>query len=241
MKIKDKVYMNRASLIEEGPITIVAFGDSVTHGALQSEINYETVYWNRLKQKINNLRSYVPVNVINAGIAGLTAKDSLSRLEKQVLRYSPDLIIVSFGLNDVHEPLEDYLSSLKIIFEKSVACAEEVIFMTPNMFNTYVDESLTGSGAEIAQTLAHYQNNGRMDLYMNSAMNLARELGVKVCDCYSKWKKLSETEDTTKLLVNRINHPEAHMHELFADSLFEVIFEDSQFKTEEIPSTMYQK
>ena len=53
MKIRDKINLDKEGLIEHGPITIVAFGDSVTHGAVSSgEINYETVYWNRLKQKI---------------------------------------------------------------------------------------------------------------------------------------------------------------------------------------------
>lgn len=31
-------------------------------------------------------------------------------------------------------------------------------------------------------------------------------------------------EDTTKLLVNRINHPIQEMHALFSDSLFDVLF-----------------
>ena len=34
MKIKDKINLDRDGLIKYGPITIVAFGDSVTHGAL---------------------------------------------------------------------------------------------------------------------------------------------------------------------------------------------------------------
>ena len=85
MHIKDKIYMDRAGLEENGPITIVAFGDSVTHGALLTENNYETVYWNRLRKKLNAVRDYVPVNVIDAGIGGITAKGSLARMDKQVL------------------------------------------------------------------------------------------------------------------------------------------------------------
>ena len=136
MYIKDKIFMNREMLEKEGPITIVAFGDSVTHGAVASgEINYETVYWNRLKKKINNLRNYVPVNIINAGIGGVSAKDSLSRIDKQVLAHLPDLVIVCFGLNDVNGTLEDYLSSLRIIFEKCINSGADVFFMTPNMLN----------------------------------------------------------------------------------------------------------
>ena len=66
MHIKDKILLDQKGLEQHGPITIVAFGDSVTHGALNGEINYETVYWNRLRKKILDVRNYVPVNVINA-------------------------------------------------------------------------------------------------------------------------------------------------------------------------------
>ncbi|MBQ3489007.1 MAG: hypothetical protein IJA86_00265 [Clostridia bacterium] len=62
-----------------------------------------------------------------------------------------------------------------------------------------------------------------MDRYISEAARLASEMGVTVCDCYSKWKELTKTQDTTKLLANRINHPNAEMHRLFADSLYEVI------------------
>ena len=48
---------------------------------------------------MNNLNNYVPVNVINAGIGGITAKDSVKRVDTQVLSHRPDLIIICFGLN----------------------------------------------------------------------------------------------------------------------------------------------
>jgi lysophospholipase L1-like esterase len=231
MKISEKINLDLQGLIENGPITIVAFGDSVTHGAVaHDEIDYETVYWNRLKKKINNLRNYVPVNVINAGIGGITAKDSLKRMDKQVLSHNPDLIIVCFGLNDVNGTLEDYLNSLEEIFDKAQKSGAEVIFMTPNMLNTSVLDDTAEEHYEYAIKTAKMQNEGRMDLYMESAVQLATRMGVKVCDCYKKWKKLSETQDITYLLANRINHPTKEMHELFAESLFEIIFEDSNHK-----------
>ena len=234
MKISEKINLDLQGLIENGPITIVAFGDSVTHGAVaHNEIDYETVYWNRLKKKINNLRNYVPVNVINAGIGGITAKDSLKRMDKQVLSHNPDLIIVCFGLNDVNGTLEDYLNSLEEIFDKAQKSGAEVIFMTPNMLNTSVLDDTAEEHYEYAIKTARMQNEGRMDLYMESAVRLATKMGVKVCDCYKKWKKLSETQDVTYLLANRINHPTKEMHELFAESLFEIIFEDSNHKERE--------
>ena len=241
MHIKDKIYMDRAGLEENGPITIVAFGDSVTHGALLFDNNYETVYWNRLRQKLNAVRNYVPVNVINAAIGGTSAKGSLARMEKQVLKHEPDLIIVCFGLNDVNGSLESYLSAMSEIFDRSLASGADVIFMTPNMLNTSVAEDTPKCWWDYAHKTAEMQNSGKMDLYINSAIELAKKKGVTVCDCYAVWKERSKTEDVTNLLVNRINHPVADMHELFADMLFETIFEGTDLEpVSTLESTMYK-
>lgn len=240
MKIKEKINMEYNDLVKHGPITIVAFGDSVTHGAVSpGEINYETVYWNRLRRKINAVRSYVPVNVINAGIGGITAGDSLDRMESQVLSHNPDLVIVCFGLNDVNLELNEFLEPLGTIFDKCIQRGVEVIYMTPNMLNTYVADDTEESIREYAAVTATMQSEGKMDQYMARAVELARSKGVTVCDCYSKWKKLSEKEDTTMLLANRINHPVKEMHELFAESLFETIFEDVAVSEDSDSNTMY--
>ena len=241
MKIKEKINLDMQGLIEHGPITIVAFGDSVTHGAVGSgEIDYESVYWNRLRKKINAKRNYVPVNVINAGIGGITASSSVGRLEKQVLAHNPDLVIVCFGLNDVNAELETYLTALRTIFMRLKESDTEVIFMTPNMLNTYVADDAPIMHKEYAKKTAEMQNEGRMDLFMHSAVALAKELDIAVCDCYQQWKELSKTQDITQLLANRINHPTREMHELFAENLFKVIF-DEDVQMAEDTSTMYEK
>ncbi len=242
MRIKEKINMEYNDLVKNGPINIVAFGDSVTHGALGSgEINYETVYWNRLKQKINNVRNYVPVNVINAGIGGITANGSLERMEKQVFAHNPDLVIVCFGLNDVNGPIERYLEALTKIFERCNEADVETVFMTPNMLNTSVADDTADIHREYAKRTAEIQNGGRMDKFMNAACELAESMDIKVCDCYSEWKKLSETQDITYLLANRINHPIKEMHELFAQKLFETIF-DEETKVENLDNnTMYKE
>lgn len=227
MKIKDKIKLDYNGLIEHGPINIVAFGDSVTHGAVaDGEYNYETVYWNRLRKMILEVSDYVPVNVIDAGIAGINAYMSLERIESQVLCHNPDLVIVCFGLNDVNGTLEEYLSSLEVIFDKCLNFGTDVIFLTPNMLNTYVADDTKEELKGYAEKTAEMQNSGRFDRYLECAVELAKSKNVKVCDCYSKWKKLSETQDTTMLLANRINHPTKEMHELFAKSIFEMIFSE---------------
>ena len=224
MKIREKIHFSVGQLLAEGPITVVALGDSVTHGALgEGECDYESVYWNRLRRKIQAICRDVPVNVINAGIGGTTALQGAERLDRQVLCHRPDLVTVCFGLNDVNGPLEDYLRGLREIFTK---CKEvcDVIFMTPNMLNTYVAEDTPPRHLKYAEKTARMQNDGTFDRYVAAAIDLARELDVTVCDCYAIWQEMSKTEDTTLLLANRINHPVREMHEIFAQSLFDCIF-----------------
>ena len=226
MNIREKVLLDRAGLTKHGAITVVAFGDSVTHGAVGAgEMDYNTVYWNRFRLMMQEKYPFVPVNVINAGIGGDSAAGALLRMESQVLRHAPDLVTVCFGLNDVNQPKETFLSALGEIFRRLKEAKVETVFLTPNMLNTYVAEDTEEKYLSYAATTAAYQNEGRMDDYMESAVRLARDMGVTVADAYAKWKALAARgEDTTRLLANRINHPTREMHALFAQCLMEAIF-----------------
>ena len=158
----------------------------------------------------------------------------------QVFDHHPDLVIICFGLNDVNDPLEKYVDSLREIFQKCQDCSVDAIFMTPNMLNTYVAEGTPEKYLSYAHKTAEMQNSGRMDKYMSAAADLAVSMNITLCDCYSVWKKLSETQDTTVLLANRINHPTREMHALFADELFKVIFSKGNADPGTGDSTMWK-
>ncbi len=225
MTVKQKLFMPESALRENGAITIVAFGDSVTHGVFEIEVfDYEAVYHRRLAKMLNAVRPNIPVNIIDSGFNGDSSFYALERLEKQVIAHNPDLVIVAFGLNDINDPLDRYLSSLEKIFTACKDAGLDVIFMTPNMLNTYVGKNAPEKFLDYAHVTAEYQKEGgRMDTYMTAAVELAEKCSVKVANCYAKWKKLAETEDTTAMLANGINHPTREMHQLFADTLFEII------------------
>jgi len=112
-------------------VTIAFLGDSVTQGCFEvyrkSEECIETVfdktsaYHKYFTDIFSVLCPSVPVNVINAGISGGSVQHALSRLERDVIAYNPDLVVVCFGLNDSCSGLEglfDYINGLKVIFEK---------------------------------------------------------------------------------------------------------------------------
>ena len=225
MKISEKILLDREGLAEHGPINIVILGDSVSHACFNGYMDYESVYWNRLRRRLNQYREYIPINTICAAIGGTSAVASLPRLDSQVLKHEPDLVIVCFGLNDVNGELDSYLGALREIFERCMNVGAEVIFLTPNMMNTRVAPDTPKQYYEYAHKTASMQNSGRMDEFIYSAKALAEGMGVAVCDCYSEWKRISEREDVTMLLSNRINHPTEEMHELFASKLFELIID----------------
>lgn len=152
------------------------------------------------------------------------------RLERDLISYHPDLAVVCFGLNDVNrgtEGLPAYREALEGIFRELEKAGIETVFLTPNMIGTRTcaeiqDPFLRSAVGEMVKP----QTEGIMDLYMAAAREVCAERGVLVCDCYAKWKKLEETgADVTRLLANRINHPEEKMHWLFAISLAEMLLD----------------
>lgn len=236
MEIIRRLSTHNINLSSGGHVTLAFIGESVTHGIFDLEdygdrfvgiSDYEAVYHNILKKKLNMFFPNAPVNIINAGINGDSAAGGLKRLERDVLRYDPDLCVVCFGLNDVHgdkEGLERYLSSLRSIFTALKDGGIETIFMTPNMMNTYVSGLCGELGKMIAETTAKLQNGGIMDAYMDGARALCVALDVPVCDCYAKWKALAAAGvDTTRLLSNHINHPSREMHTMFTEMLFDLM------------------
>ncbi|MBQ3140524.1 MAG: SGNH/GDSL hydrolase family protein [Clostridia bacterium] len=241
MKIVQKLAARAADNFGQPAVTLAFLGDSVTQGCFEiyqpDEKSIETVYDQanayhaQLAQMLAALYPSVPVNIINAGVSGGSAPHGLERLERDVLRHSPDLAVVCFGLNDCGggaEGLSRYVGALEGIFKALQEQGCEVIFMTPNMMCTHVSCHLKGElERSIAQSISDRQNDGTLDLYLQEAKKLCARLGVAVCDCYAKWQRLHRSGvDVTELLANHINHPTRQMNRLFAVSLLETIFEE---------------
>lgn len=70
--------------------TIVCFGDSLTFGyGVEEGESYPA-----------RLAALTGTEVINSGIDGNTSLDALGRIEEDVLRHDPKLVIIGFGGND---------------------------------------------------------------------------------------------------------------------------------------------
>ena len=203
-------YLKEASYPVTGTPLVAFLGDAVYHAVLAREL-----------RRINN---WLPVSILNAGVAGDSAKCALSRIDRDVIARRPDLCVVNFALNDVNDPLEVYRASLGEVFDRLAAAGIPVILLTPNMMNTYVHPDTIPMYRAYAAVTADYQNSGRMDAYVDAARALAAERDIPVADTYRRWKSLAAAgEDTTACLANYINHPTRPMHRLFAEALLEVL------------------
>ena len=123
-----------AKLRDGQHVTIVAFGDSIT------EITFHTrgrMNWvGMLSEAIFETYGNGICTLINSGKCGTTYQDSLDRLDRDVLRFFPDLVILAFGMNDAGGGL-DYLETFKESVRETIRrirheCGSEILIRTPN-------------------------------------------------------------------------------------------------------------
>ena len=88
-----------ARLRSGSALKIVAIGSSSTVGlwVLSPEASYPRV----LQKELERLRPNARIEVINSGRVGDTIPGSISRFDRDVLFYEPDLVIWQLGTNDV--------------------------------------------------------------------------------------------------------------------------------------------
>lgn len=238
MKIMEKFAQKQRELANYSGVSLAFLGDSVTQGCFETYrraadelltcYEQENGYHHQLARMLATLYPLVPVNLINAGICGDGSDHGLERLERDVLRWNPDMAVVCYGLNDAMnglEQLDKYTDSLRGIFSRMQKAGVETIFMTPNMVCTYVDASITDDLLRAAaEKCTIIQREGILEQYLEAAKALCKEYDVRVCDCYAKWKTLYQNGvEVTDLLAGKINHPTREMHKLFAVSLLETM------------------
>ena len=240
MKTVEKLAERQERLGGASPVTIAFLGDSVTQGCFENYIVRENCvdtvfkpqysYVTQVEKILRFLYPRAQVSVINAGVSGNAAIDGYARLERDVLRFNPDLTVVSFGLNDacdtVHaDALESYLKHLGLIFDKLQAAGSEVVFLTQNYMATGVSHRLTNETLrEWAKNFAEIQTSGRLKHFFECAKTLCAERGIPVADIYESWEYLEKAgTDVTGMLSNYLNHPVRELHQYTAVKVIETI------------------
>lgn len=238
MRIIEKISKKNKDIYGAKPVTIAFLGDSITQGCfecyfdeqgVQTVFDSKSSYPTRVKEILNILFPSAQINVINSGISGDNAINGNDRFERDIVPFNPDLVVVSFGLNDSCQGkgrIGQYAEALKNIFNKVKGIGAECIFIFQNMMNTRISCHLKEERERsLAKTFAEIQNTGIVELYCQEAKKVADSCGVEFCDIYHAWAIMYESGvDVTELLSNKYNHPERQFHYYVAIKLIEIMF-----------------
>ena len=111
------------------PTPIAALGDSITHGggAMSVPPGYLLYDW----------ETYCSVPVKNIGFSGNTTADMLERFERDVLPFSPRVLVIMGGVNDYRGGTNGWhiVQNLKAIRDKCNAYGITPVFLTPTPIN----------------------------------------------------------------------------------------------------------
>jgi lysophospholipase L1-like esterase len=181
-----------ARLAANEQVTIVALGDSNTELTWHTggRLNFLGLLQEALFEKHGGNR----VITINAGCCGGTAPQALERLQRDVLRFAPDLVIVSFGMNDARrgpEGLQAYADAgREIVNAVRSQCGSDVLLRTSNPVVVPHMPQLPEGGRPGHEWpgLAHAA-------YAQRLVELAAELGCPVVDHYSAWVQAPRRTD----------------------------------------------
>lgn len=125
-EFKTDIYTNSQGLrdVEYGEKTeneyrILALGDSFTWGGYGTEL--EETYLKLLEKKLNQ-ENGMTFRVINAGVPGYNTQQEFLYLKERGIVYKPDMILLSFVLNDF---MENSINLEDIIIKDGVKVADE--------------------------------------------------------------------------------------------------------------------
>ena len=213
----------------QAPVLIVAFGDSVTQGCMESGVlDLENVYHNVLKRKLELEWPKSVFSVINAGVGGESAGQGLRRIKRDLLKHDPDLVIVGFCLNDSCgglATLPEYRKNIRAIVGTLRAESHaDIILLTPNAMASHENAKIAEEHRKFAGTIIGTQNGGVLKAYAEALKEIAMEMGIPAADIYAEWEQMaSDGIDTTELLVNGLNHPGADGHRLIAEKIMNLV------------------
>ena len=210
------------------PVLIAALGDSVTQGLGVTEFLHDDVYHAQLKRLLEHRYPQSIFSVVNVGDNGQNAVGGLARLERDVLHLQPDLLLIGYGLNDsaADEPgIGTYREAIAALVNRArEATQADIILLSPNMMPMYDNPQIPDNWRHVTQHFLHLQNDGTLAAYAETLRETAGELDVPVADVYMAWEELaSRGVDTTAMLINGLNHPNAEGHSIAAKVVMDVI------------------
>ncbi len=116
---------------EETPATWLFMGDSITHGSAWTG-GYDTLaqlFEKFVKDDLDRPQDLV----INAGSSGATTASTLSDLNRRLVKYNPDVVVLMLGTNDAAGKVSEntYKANLRTILDKIMDKGAVPVLRTP--------------------------------------------------------------------------------------------------------------
>jgi lysophospholipase L1-like esterase len=215
-----------ATQAPQKPFVVVMMGDSTTLCSASEPGKKLT----GLVQASLTANFKLNVNVVNAGVGSDTIKGGFGRLERDVLKHNPDLVTISFGLNDTGlltpEEFDEFLGkTVDALQEKTNA---KIILVTSTPFVN-------------AQHFwnARFAEKGGLDEYMDANIcakmrALAEKRKLPICDLHTLFKAEFKKDPTREARIIKSDgvHPTDEGNALSAKFLAPVIAEQLNPKTD---------
>ena len=183
-------------------VKLVALGDSLTYGWMT-----QYGFLDYLEILINKKYPNSEILIINKGVPGDTAADGLYRLERDVIKLSPDLVFVQFALNDAYSGLS--ASSFQKNFESIIVKIKEKL----------------NSEIALLTSVAIQDNsmNKVADEFYAKISESGKKFNLPVIHVHEYWrKKISSGIKHSQLVQFDGVHPTEKGYELMAEAVFEL-------------------
>lgn len=187
---------------------IVFLGDSITEQNyhLHGHLNYVGLLNDPMWKKYGG-----HFLLVNAGVSGNTTSDLLARLERDALRFSPDLVSIMVGINDSCNeriPVKEYIHNLERLIAAIQVQGSEVILLTQH--------PLLAHSPEVSSQFEAYPN------YIEAKKGVSRRMNISLIDIYDHWSQLLKDQPNLHWsLMDDPLHPNERGHRLIANLLIE--------------------
>ena len=183
-------------------LRVVFFGDSITQAGVQP-----TGYITKLDSIVKQAHLPDSVELIGAGIGGNKVYDLYLRMEEDVLKKNPDVVLIYVGINDVWHKVSSgtgtdpekfekfYRAIIKRLQDKNI----KVILCTPSVIGERNDNS--------------NQQDGDLNQYSNIIRSIAKDLSLPVCDLHNAFSEYLKTNNPTNAEKGILTVDRVHLNE----------------------------
>lgn len=200
--------------------TIIAFGDSITFGyGVTSKVTYPK----RLESFLPQCYPSVNWKIQNSGVNGDTTREALTRLQKDVLQYHPNIVFIMFGSNDSCLMEDQYRTPYE--YEKNLCSIIEQIQNHNNhtgLHHCHPIVVLITPPPVVDTDFFPFTTNDRIEIYCAILKKVAEQYHCPLIDFFSVLKNESNEEFTSFFQYDGI-HLSKKGYDFLYDSVFSAL------------------